>query len=131
MIAHRVVLELGRRRFGRSWFQLLGCILWIIVPSNVLAGDVSFFSVEKGIEYLQSDPGSPALEVPKGFFFEANVKAAGSNLVSSASVQTPDGTLRSLGVQMPGQSFRLKKNFDTQPALDAVYGNGAYALLID
>jgi hypothetical protein len=134
MTTDRVVLELGRRLSGRSWFQLLGCALWLVwllAQSSAYAGDVSFFSIEKGIEYLQSDPGSPALEVPKGFFFEANVKASGSNLVSGASVQTPDGTVRSLGIQMPGQSFRLKKSFDTQPALDAVYGSGAYALLIN
>jgi hypothetical protein len=53
------------------------------------ASDVSVYLVKKGLEYTQTDSGSPSVNPTNRCAFEVDVVMAGVNTVKSASVHPP------------------------------------------
>jgi hypothetical protein len=127
--AERRVLEPGIFRYRNFALQVISLMLWLGVQSSGFAGDVTFYSVEKGTQYFQTNSDLPTIEVANGFFFEANVKLAASNSVTSASVQSAGGTIHALTPQTPTH-LTYKKSFNTQSKLDKAERNGPFTLTL-
>ena len=92
--------------------------------------DVKRYTVEKGIQYVQTDPGAPIADSNNGAIFEADVKGSDTNLVTGVSILLPNGAGDTLPVDSPGE-FKLKKKYDKQTGLDRNFPSGNYQLTVN
>ncbi len=94
--------------------------------------NVEFYVVAKGQSFQQTSPGTPGADDQMPYFFGAFTRAAFRGGLTSAAVVTPAGVTNNLpGDEGSGRHFELFSEFDTKPALDAVFNRGIYTFLLN
>lgn len=93
----------------------------------LMAADVSFMGVVKGVAHWQTGPTTVALE-SNPFQFNAFLDPSAPGRVLSASVTVAGRTATPLGSD--GDSWDLFSGFSSQAALEAAYPNGNFTLSI-
>jgi hypothetical protein len=106
------------------------CLLVAGLSQNwLLASDVKTYVIEKGIQFIQTDTGTPLADSNNGVIFDTTVKATDSNLVTSATLLLPNGVTLPVP-QDASDEFKLKKKYNKQTTLDANFPDGQYSLSV-
>ena len=108
----------------------LGNVL-LSVPASSTNQDLSqYVAAAKGQLFDQLSSGAPTLSAT-GFVFQTTVTGTSSNTVLSASDQVPGSSNIVLSLSDPEMSkFKFQALFTSKPAMDAVFTNGVYLMVI-
>lgn len=99
----------------------------VLAGGSVLAQDVAFMGVVKGIAHQQSGPSAVGLQTDP-YQFSAFVDMSRSGSVLSAAV-TPPGKLPNT-LLVDGESLDFAAAFGSQAGLDAAFPNGSFTLAL-
>jgi hypothetical protein len=99
-------------------------------PSILSAADVDVFAVIKTQFFAQTSAASPTLLPTEGFTFVSIVDANTSTSVTSATLRLPSLTVIPFGPTAGVGPLGIAQSFDTEAAMEAVYGSGSYLFTI-
>jgi hypothetical protein len=95
------------------------------------AADVNVYAIIKAQLFTQTSTAAPA-NLPTGAFtFVSTIDRTSAAAVPTATLQRPNSTVTAFGPVPGAGSFAVAQQFNTEAALDAAFGSGAYLFTID
>lgn len=105
-------------------------LMWVALCAPVLGKDVLLYKVSKGIHYQQTPAAGPTVLGTNGYVFEAQVFLPMAGTVTSAMVESTEGTDRVLALDGDDQ-FEFRNRVNSGNTLDTRYPDGPFRLTID
>lgn len=93
--------------------------------------NVKLYMVSKGQSFMQSGSVSPVLASPAPFRFVSVVDESTAGAVSSANLQLPSGSTRTLTEDEEAYHFQFEQPFTNKTSLDSSFISGTYTFTID
>jgi hypothetical protein len=115
----------GMKRIAR-----LAAVLLLGTLASVDGADVSLYKVTKGIRYQQLPGGVPSVLAENGYVFQADVFLIATGTVSSASVVSSEGTVRTLTFDKPDK-LEFRNRVNTRSTLETRYPDGNFRFTIN
>jgi hypothetical protein len=115
---------------SRGLSALAVTVFFICVPGVVDAADVWLYKITKGIHYEQVPGSAPAVLAENGCVFQANVFMTAPGSVSSATVVSPEGTVRTLAPE-GSDELEFRNRVNTRSTLETRYPDGNFRFTIN
>ena len=100
-----------------------------VLLTNEVQFDVAFFDVLKGQNFVQTSANNPVLQAGSPFHLHSSVHSP-TGFTSSATLQRPVGSIKTLTQNGPPGHLSLEESFATKTALDTAYGSGNYTTTV-
>jgi hypothetical protein len=136
-MAYRATLMFDKS-CGRDTTSYPGAIGWstyhartefTMGTSVAVAPSVETYEIAKGRGFEQTNAAPPGLDPGDEFMFRAEVRGTAPNLISSATLTIPTGSVNLVG-DSDLEDFDFSESMATQGALDAKYPAGTYTFRI-
>lgn len=114
----------GIRRILRKWALLY--VFLLASSASLRAADVMYFSVAKGLLYLQTNSSLPSLKPGSAGMFQALTTPTNGFAVFNATIGVPPIGSRSLFPTDNSGVLSFRQRFNTQSQLDGSFNNGTY-----
>jgi hypothetical protein len=108
----------------------LVAILWLWTLASACGADVSLYKVTRGIRYQQLPGGAPSVLTDNGYVFQADVFLIATGTVSSASVVSSEGTVRTLTFDK-ADKLEFRNRVNTKSTLETRYPDGNFRFTIN
>ena len=118
------------RGTGLRGLSALATACSIFGAVGALGSDVWLYKITKGIHYQQVPGSAPVVLAENGFVFQANVFMTAPGSVSSATVVSPEGTVRTLAPD-GSDELEFRNRVNTRSTLETRYPDGNYRVTIN
>ena len=106
-------------------------LLFALACGTARAADVSVYALTKTQNFQQTSAAAPVALATGAFSFAAVISPATATSVTSATLRLPSAVVKPFGPDPSFGSLAVVEAFDTQAAMDAVYGSGSYQFTIN
>jgi hypothetical protein len=105
-------------------------LLWLALCASALGKDVLLYSVSKGIHYQQTLSAPPTVLTENGYVFEAHAFLPLAGTVTSAMVESTEGTDRILALE-GDDTFEFRNRVNSSNTLSTRYPDGPFTFTIN